>query len=313
VQYQCSPTATSDTSFSTGLTFAPFPQFTDLTRAGTISVSVSDFYQAHNSADCLDHRITHATTLPPLSSGQAKYQFEMEHIYEGAWISNFLSWLEKTEKIPCTDMHDIFFTPRSTNNAGASWAQALMHSLGSTTNQADLVFLWKYENGMKRLLFSDNDIIASTRWRTSDAEWKIKKIATVGRAMAYMGEPDIGAKLLDSAKRVEATLNAMVASLPAATLERLGDLGEADEMARRHRRWLNGFMVSRNEVARTSMSSWASEASKEFVKSSPAAAVASASDASRAREWTRTTSLLWALQTEPPRGFDGAKYAPLLQ
>ena len=60
------------------------------------------------------------------------------------------------------------------------------------------------------------------------------------------------------------------------------------------------------------MQSWASEASHAFVNSTPTQAM-SVVGMQAAREWTRTTRFLRALQTDPPKEFDWKNYAPLIQ
>jgi len=70
----------------------------------------------------------------------------------------------------------------------------------------------------------------------------------------------------------------------------------------RHRKWFNGFMNERNAFVAGKMSSWASDASETYTRSTPREVVAS--NTGSLAEWTSTTKFLKELQTGKPGGWD---------
>lgn len=189
----------------------------------------------------------------------------MEHIYEGVWIVHFLTYLSSVEKIPCDVLERLFFTEwhrPGESTPQPAWIKELMASLGSTQNQNDLVFLWADINGAKYRIFDiDNDIIrekGTNGFASINAHSKIKRIATVGRVMAYMQHHEIGEKLLSTAQNIERTLADIIANLQnfiqEPQLSMMGRLKDSGVLVARHRKWLNGFLGERNDLAITSMS-----------------------------------------------------------
>ncbi|KAF2793535.1 hypothetical protein K505DRAFT_375265 [Melanomma pulvis-pyrius CBS 109.77] len=289
------------------VTMARYPQFSD--RIAAPHVTVSEFFQAVDATNCLDHAVT-TTGNPPNPSNIGTPFFAMEHIYEGNWILNFLRYLHESENISCDDMASIFFAPASTNNAGDTWIQAIMESLGSTVNQDLLVFLRQNINGAKHRIFEDgNNIIEEAKFRNAKPTEKLARIATVGRALDYLAQPAVGSKLKKTAEKVEETLNALVAAIAASQdAGKLGDLASGDKLAKKHRKWLHSFMSSRNGVATRSVKRWASEASEELDKTTPGQPRAT----KVGRHTEPTLSFLQALQTQPPSGFNARRFAPLI-
>lgn len=296
------------------ISMAEYPTYKSRTDKPHI-VTVSDWYQAANPTDCLNHKITTTAANPPTSS-HTNPIFAAEHVYEGNWVVNFLRFLHESEGIACEDMKALFFTPAAnqTNNTGATWAQALMESLGSQTNQHLLVFLRQNINGAKFRIFMDgNDIIAEKGFKDAAARGKMERVAVVGRALDYLAQPHVGSILEDTAKKVEETLDAL-ATAAAASSELKGKLGELEKggkLKRKHRSWLNGFLESRNKVATRSVKRWASEASEAYETETPGLP-RSTDSAGRVHHSDKTLSFMQALQTDPPRGFNAAKYAPLI-
>jgi hypothetical protein len=291
------------------VTMASYPQFRDYTALPHI-VTVSEFFQAVNPTNCLDHAVT-TTANPSNSAGPHKATFSMEHIYEGNWILNFLRHLQQTEDLDCSDMETLFFTATTTNNAGKMWVQALMESLDSRTNQDMLVFLRQNINGAKFRIFNDGDsIIAAEGFDAASSVDKLAKIAIVGRALDYLAHPSIGKKLLATAQSVEDTLNALAAQNPEGLL---GPLAEKGVLEKKHREWLHGFMSTRNAFATLQIQEWASAASEQILKTMERHATTTVgAQASKTRHTEPTLKFLQELQDEPPNGFDAGTWAPLL-
>jgi hypothetical protein len=285
------------------VTMASYPQFSDRVALPR-SITVSEFFQAVNPTNCLNHEVM-TTGNPPNPVDVKGSVFVMEHVYEGHWILNFLRYLQVSEDIDCDDMDTIFFTPATTNNDGVTWAQAIMESLGSTKNQDLLVFLRQNINGAKHRIFEDgNNIIGSEGFHAASLTDKLGKIAIVGRALDYLSHPSVGEKLLATAENIERTLDALVSSPDAKS--RLGTVAEGDNLKEKHRKWLHSFMKSRNSFATKQMKEWASVASEEIVKTMPR-------QASKTRHTEPTLNFLQALQTDSPKGFSAEKHAPLLR
>lgn len=285
---------------------ANYPQYADWARPNSPVTGVDGFYLASNVKDCLNHKIS-KTTSPPNPTGTP--YFAMEHIYEGNWIVNFLRDLVDSEKVGCQEMKDIFFQEGiSTNNARAdSWIKAIMASLGSTVNQNLLVFLRQNINGAKyRIFLEGNDIIDEQRsWRPAAPTAKLEKLAVVGRAMDYLHQDDVGKKLKATAEKVEATLEALVAAAKnnEDLKKALGKYAEPGKLAKKHRAWLSTFMSERNEVARTSMMRWASEAYDTIDPTTPGH-----KRPTGAAITDPTHKSLDAWQTKAPVGFDVAAW-----
>jgi hypothetical protein len=285
------------------VTMASYPKFSDRIALPQ-SITVSEFFQAANPTNCLNHEVM-TTGNPPNPAEVKGSVFSMEHVYEGHWILKFLRYLQVSEDIDCDDMDTIFFKPATTNNDGVTWAQALMESLGSTKNQELLVFLRQNINGAKHRIFEDgNNIIGSQGFKAASPIDKLGKIAIVGRALDYMSHPSVGEKLLATAENIERTLDALVSSPDAKG--KLGDIAEGDNLKEKHRKWLHSFMKSRNSFAIKQMKGWASAASMDIVKTM-------SGQASRTSHTEPTLSFLQALQTDSLDGFSAEKYVPLLR
>lgn len=292
------------------VTMAQYPTYNSRTN-NPHAITISGWYQAKDSGDCLNHGITTTAANPPPNGNPI---FAAEHIYEGNWIVNFLKHLHDKEHLTCPDMKALFFSDTTTNNAGKTWVQAMMESLGSNVNQDLMVFLKQNINGAKFRMFMDgNDIIGERDFTNDKAKEKMEKMAVVGRAIDYMAEPHIGDILLDTAKKVEDTLNHMAAAVAAdANLKgKLKHLESGTTLAKLHRSWLNDFMSARNAVATKSMIRWAEMASKAYEKENPGSP--RTTDAhGKVNHADKTLKFLQALQTAPPKGFNAGKYAPLL-
>jgi phage anti-repressor protein len=239
---------------------AKYPTFTDYTRAN-FPCSVDRFYEGEKTADCLNHKISFATT-PPAPIGTP--YFAMEHIYEGNWIVNFLRELVDNESVACDEIQNIFFEPNR-GGSGDKWIKEIMASLGSTQNQDLLVFLRQNLNSAKYRIFMDgNDIIGDDTWRTAvENKNMLEKIATVGRAMDYLEKDDVGERLKKTVIKIEETLNKLVdaAESNEDLKKALGKYAKKGLLADKHRDWLSKFMASRNAHAQTQISKWASTAS----------------------------------------------------
>lgn len=291
------------------ISMAEYPTFKTYTDKPGIVTGINGFYQAADSTDCLNHKIT--TTAAPAAA--VKPKFAAEHIYEGNWMVNFLRFLHEKEGFSCPDMKALFFTADATNNAGTTWAQALMESLGSQVNQNLLVFLRQNINGAKfRIFMDDNDMIAEEPFQADKASGKMERIATMGRAIDYMAQPQIGSIVLDTAKSVEETLNelAKAAAESDALKGKLKHLESGTKLASKHRDWLNGFMQTRNAIATDSMKRWASQASDAYETETPGLPRSTVDGT--VVHGDKTLEFLQALQTAPPTGFNADKYAPLL-
>lgn len=181
---------------------AEYPQLADWKKAGS-SLSISEFYYAKNTDDCLNHQIAVTNTEPPASAGTGV--MATEHIYEGNWILNFLRMLDNTNAdasgdtnpngLTCDMMHDLFFTESHqipASNPASTWAQALMESLGSAANDDLLVFLRQNINKRKHLIFAESNIIADNTFKSASSLDKLKKMVVVGRALSYLSKPNIG-------------------------------------------------------------------------------------------------------------------------
>jgi hypothetical protein len=301
---------TCDAGFTTRLKMASYPQLKDHVNP-TVAVRVTDYYHASQSTNCLNHQITHVPTAPMWQKGEPdKPLYQMEHIYEANWIPRFLKDLPRSSGLNCADIKRIFFSETTTNiGVSTTWAQALMESLGSTINQDDLVFLWDDINRVKNVIFDDGDVIAKQRWdahvwtvgkkkkvETHSPEWRLNKIATIGRAMDYMAQGNVGKKLLMTVERVEKTLDALVATLGKDDKDKAGDLGGL------HRRWFNENMSSRNRKLVGDMKKWASDVSRSFTEATPRPVVASVTG--RLEEWESTTRFLDRLHTGTTGDFD---------
>jgi hypothetical protein len=217
--------------------------------------------------------------------------YQMEHIYEANWIPRFLKDLPRSSDLNCADIKRLFFTETKTSiGVNTTWAQALMQSLGSTVNQDDLVFLWNDINRVKNVIFDDGDVIAKQRWdahvwtagkkvETHSPEWRLNKIATIGRAMDYMAQGNVGKKLLLTVERVEKTLDALVVTLEGDNKKAAGYLSGL------HRKWFNENMSSRTRKLVGDMKRWASDASRSFTEATPRPVVASVTG--RLEQWER--------------------------
>lgn len=242
---------------------AKYPRFSDY-KNPSFSCSVDRFYEGEDVSDCLNHKISFATT-PPSPVGTPV--FAMEHIYEGNWILGFFRELEKDQDIECGDIKDIFFSDKRGAPQGADdkWIREIMASLGSTQNQDLLVFLRQNINEAKNRMFTDgNDVIADDTFKAAMKNGQMfNRIATVGRAMDYMGQDDVAERLKQTAIKVEAALDQLAAA--AQTNEELkkalGKYAQKGVLAKKHRTWLSTFLASRNTHVQTQISKWASSAS----------------------------------------------------
>jgi hypothetical protein len=294
---------------------ADYPTYTDLLKPSS-NISVDDFYQGADVNNCLNHDIAH-TTSPPSPIGTP--YFAAEHIYEGNWILNFFLHLHDSEKIGCQEMRDIFFAPNQGAGVGRApvkgeengkkWVQDIMAGLASSQNSQLLVFLRQNINGAKFRIFMDgNNIIEESVWKNAKPNEKMEKIATVGRAMDYLHQDDIGRKLKKTAENVEAALDQIVAAAASnpQLATALGKYAKKGALAKKHRQWVSSFVSSRNDVARTSIRRWASEASVQVEATLPGTPRATPTPARAHTD--PTLSFLDVLQTAPPKGFDHGKW-----